>query len=172
MVNKATRLSAYALALLTSFALFAQQTAVAAQPGPRVEGAGWFCTPDFAAGATGCAEIKFGITANVTGNGAPQGRFDYFNRFTGYSVHGVIVGFTQNPATCGNAGAPAAQLHGSCTDGASCDFWISVVDDGPGQQDWACDIQMTGTDKQGRAEVRSDHDQPLQRGNIQVKSTP
>jgi hypothetical protein len=165
------RLGAWALAVLTSFALFGEHTAFAASNGPRVEGAGWFNI--FCGFSCIGQEVKFGITAN--NNGVPQGRFDYYNTVTGLTARGKITAWTphQNTACAGPpATAPAATLSGSCDDGSNCTFQMDVVDSGsPGKgNDYICNVQVTGGhSKNGAPSNDSDpNSEPLFHGNINI----
>ena len=176
MNGRHLRLSAWLLVLFTCFAFIGSPSAYAWDNGtshqPRVEAAGWYCTPAFGP-PSGCAEIKFGITAKNDKTGNPQGRFEYMNHFTGYSAKGRITAFTPHNATCADPfapnGLPAATVKGMCDDG-SCSFQMDVVDDDTvkHQPDWVCNVQVSGTDKKGHSEANMDAGEPIQHGNVEI----
>jgi hypothetical protein len=151
----------WVLAVLTCFALFGAQPALAAL---QVTGAGWYFN-------SSDQEIKFGITAK------PQGRFNYFNTVDGANVQGTVTATpVSNP--CGTvtppfigprAGQPAAHLEGTCDSGASCTFKMDVVDGGSQGNDFVCHVRVLGSDKKGKTvdETQTDF-VPLSRGGLKV----
>jgi len=90
---------------------------------PRVEGGGWFPTPNFSA-PNGTAKVNFGITGKNDNSGAPQGEFEYHNDTTGLNVHLKITSLDFHPTSDDClifepqlAGLPAATLGSPCDDG-------------------------------------------------------
>lgn len=191
METRQSRLGVWALVLFTCFAIFGGQSAFAwDSTKQRVEVGGWICKPD-ANGPSGCAEVKIGLTAKINKMTMPDGRFEYLNRLSHFSVRGHINAFSVNSqpkadssnpcyaaaifnGTVQVAGpsltAPQATVDGSCDDG-SCTFHATFVDDDSSNKatDWVCNPQMTGTDKKGVAEnYMTDPGEPLQRGRVEI----
>ena len=136
-------------------------------------------------------EIKFGITARCSKNSGslvactgPQteGRFEYFNRFTGFKIKGRITSFHMQTAAdslCQPSfllgppeTAPTASIQGQCDDDSICSmFQIDVVDVDPkgNGADWVCNVHVHGIDKKGRTEDNDDQPgQPLNRGKVEL----
>ncbi len=179
------RLAVWALAILTSFAIFGEHTALASGNNPKVEGGGWFPTPNPDA-RNGTAKANFGITGKFDKNGMTEGNFEYHNETSGLKAHGklTVLAFHTvcDPAlsTCTDAcgffapqliGKPAATVGGQC-DNASCSFSMDVIDGGdPGKfNDYVCNVMVTGPAKNNTVSTDADPAEPLGGGNIKIKN--
>jgi len=174
------RLAVWALAILTSVAIFGDHTALASNNQPRVEGGGWFRTnnPD---APNGTAKVNFGVTGKFDKDGNPKGQFEYHNQFSGLKAHGKITTLTFGTASDAcvffslgeTAGKPTATLGGQCDDGNSCSFSIEVVDGGdPGKlMDWVCNVNVVGPAKNHTMSTDQEPAAPLGGGNIKIRST-
>src|SRR5438128_751601 len=151
------RLGVWGLALLTCFAMLGQ-TAFAWDNRPRVEAAGFYPKPDFSVGPPNFAdEIKIGVNGRCTKDSPlptlctsqlTEGRFEFFNKFTGFKIKGTITSLDfhlENACTAFNSpnGKPAVTIKGSCDDGAMCtQFQMDLVDNDPGGPDWVCNVNI------------------------------
>src|SRR5713101_1483036 len=143
MDGKHLRVGMGVLAVVTAFALFGQNPALAMDLNrPRAEGAGWF--NNFSG-----EEVKFGITLTFDNTGMPQGRFEYFNTANGLTARGKFTqtsGSTPNGNSCTPFGPivsslPSATLTGDCDDGTINCFSMEVVDGGKGT-DGVCHVNV------------------------------
>jgi hypothetical protein len=184
MGQQHSRLTVWALAVMTAVAVFGTHSAFALNPNyPRVEASGWFNSGTAVNGTCPFgAEIKFGVTGNSSNGGKQQGRFDYFNTCTGVTAHGSINSVLPGTSCPGSPStAKAVDVSGSCDNNSNCGFHMILSDGGPGNNtssskngppiDYVCFFQVAGQDKSGQAAAtESDGDQPLFKGNITVQS--
>jgi hypothetical protein len=159
------RMGVWALAILTCLTVAGGHTAYADDLA-KLEAEGWFFT--FNCAAPNCsAEVKFGITGKEDDHHNKFGRFEYFNTFTGLRVHGKLTTLTFHDNTCPTPppnfggpplGSPAATMSGLCDDNeANCRFQMDVVDGGSARgNDWVCNIQVTGQNKNHTASSDTD----------------
>ena len=175
------RLGVWALAILTCLTVAGGHTAAyAADNQPRLEAEGWFFV--FNCAAQGCsAETKFGVTGKQD-HGNNLGRFEYFNTVTGLKVHGKLTTLSFHNNSCATpppefGGPPltatAATVSGLCDDNEqNCRFQMDLVDGGDRKgNDWVCNVQVTGHDKQHNAASDSDMNaNQVVKGNIKIRN--
>lgn len=190
------RLGVWALAILTSFAVFGDHTAYAWNSQPRVQAGGWVFQ-----GNTG-EKVKFGLTGRCTDGGftsmpnqglstsekcnQAKGEFEYKNQGSGLKAHGHVTSLTFEPVFAGDGcatdaaggnsaltGRKAAHLTGMCPDG-SCSFDIKVVDGDdapppPGQPspgDWVCNVTV----QDNKHAPDNYFGAPLVKGDVEVRN--
>src|SRR5712692_1627868 len=102
------RLAVWALAIVTSFAIFGDDTAYAWNTQPRVMAGGLFFKDDPTNLPAGSDKVRFGVTGRCDILGtttvgssstcvSPRGRFEYHNKFTGLKARGRITSLTFEP---------------------------------------------------------------------------
>jgi hypothetical protein len=184
------RRGVWALAFLTCFTVAGTHTAFAWDPQqPRLEAAGWYFmfnpdAPNFS------AEVKFGVTGKIENNNK-LGRFEYFDTFTHFKLHGkitVLTFFTTTQSTVGApvdqcpagpppdfggppVGAPGAHVEGTCDDG-TCSFQMDLIDGGGERKgnDFVCNVMASGSDGHEPTSAEGTGEQPVVRGNIKIKN--
>ena len=169
------RMGVWALAILTCLTVAGGHTAYANE-NPKLEAEGWFFIQNCS--APGCsAEVKFGITGKDDDNHNKFGHFEYFNTFTGLRVHGKLTTLTFHSNTCLTfgvpPGAPAATVAGLCDDNeANCRFQMDVVDGGNARgNDWVCNVQVTGQNKQHTASTDMDmNGNQVVKGKVKIRN--
>jgi hypothetical protein len=189
------RRGVWALAFLTCFTVAGTHTAFAwDEHQPRVEAAGWYFHGDFLNPNNNFSdEVKFGVTGKKENN---KGRFEYFNTFTHFKLHGniTVMNFytTTRPAVidpnnppgidqCPSApapefggppvGVPGVHVEGMCDDG-TCTFKMDLIDGGgePKGNDFVCNVMASGSDGHEASSMEGEGEQPVVRGNIKIKN--
>ncbi|SRR6266849_1476092 len=182
------RRGVWALAFLTCFTVAGTHTAFAwDEHQPRVEAAGWYFHGDFLNPNNFSDEVKFGVTGKKENN---KGRFEYFNTFTRFKLHGQITVmnfYTTTQTTPGTAvdqcpagaspdfggppvGVPGVHVEGTCDDG-TCTFQIDLIDGGDRKgNDFICNVMASGSDGHESPSSEGEGEQPVVRGNIKIRS--